>query len=91
MVDGWVGCGGWEGSKECVKIAKALISPPEFWFNRSWMGPGHLHLNKIPWEFRSNPDLIPLIRWPEVNRGVGEHNQFKQGSAIKIVIMALKY
>ena len=43
MVDGWVGCGGCEGSKECVKIAKALISPPEFWFNRSWMGPGHLH------------------------------------------------
>ena len=43
VVDGWVGCGGWEGSKECVKIAKALISPPEFWFNRSWMGPGHLH------------------------------------------------
>ena len=26
-----------------------------------------------------------------MNRGVGEHNQFKQGSAIKIVIMALKY
>lgn len=43
LVDGWVGCGGWEGSKECEKIAKALISPPEFWFNRSWVGPGHLH------------------------------------------------
>lgn len=30
------------GWGEHVRIAKALILPPEFWFNRSG-GPGHLH------------------------------------------------